>query len=177
MPGFEQEMVEKECRVEAGVAVVHHFVVDREELRARVDEEVFWRPVAMGERSELGAALFDCRREEALEVGMTQGRSAVVGIETELIEEIGEIVQLTRSGKRPCTRVMDLAKARLADVDEQMRRLAGFRTQLVAEISRWEAPVDSGCDGMCQMIDSSRPEPGAEFPERGLKVRKGRKTT
>lgn len=88
------------------------------------------------------------------------------------LEEIGEIVQLTRSGKRPCARVMDLAKARLEDVDEQMRRLSAFRKQLAAEISRWEAPLESGCDGMCELIDSSTPEPGTEFPESGLKVRR-----
>lgn len=93
------------------------------------------------------------------------------------LEEIGEIVQLTRSGKRPCARVMDLAKTRLADVDEQMRSLSMFRTQLAAEISRWEVPVDSECDGMCQMIDSSRPDPGARFPEHGLKVGKRGQTT
>lgn len=88
------------------------------------------------------------------------------------LEEIGEIVQLTRIGKRPCARVIDLAKARLVDVDEQMRRLSAFRNQLAAEISRWETPAAAGCDGMCQMIESAAPS-GAEFPETGLKLRKG----
>ena len=91
------------------------------------------------------------------------------------LNEIGEIVQLTRAGRRPCARVMDLAKARLADVDEQMRRLSAFRNQLAAEISRWERPIASGCDGLCPMIESSAPEAGAEFPENGLKLRVGRK--
>lgn len=91
------------------------------------------------------------------------------------LEETREIVQLTRSGKRPCARVMDLAKARLSDVDEQMRRLSAFRNQLAMEISRWETPIATGCDGMCQMIESSVPEPGAEFPENGLKLRSGRR--
>lgn len=88
------------------------------------------------------------------------------------LEEIGEIVQLTRSGRRPCARVIDLAKTRLADVDGQMRKLAAFRTQLATEISRWEGPGAPAGEGMCQMIQSSRPRPGAEFPETGLKVRK-----
>jgi DNA-binding transcriptional MerR regulator len=87
------------------------------------------------------------------------------------LEEIGEIVQLTRSGKRPCERVMDLAKTRLQDVDEHMRRLASFRKQLASEIARWETPSESGCDGMCEMIDSSVAEPAALFPESGFKVR------
>ena len=88
------------------------------------------------------------------------------------LDEIGEILQLRRSGKRPCARVMDLAKARLADVDEQMRRLSAFRTQLAAEISRWETPLEPAGDGMCEMIETSTPEPGAEYPESGLKVRR-----
>jgi len=90
------------------------------------------------------------------------------------LEEIGEIVQLTRSGKRPCARVMDLAKARLTDVDEQMRRLAAFRTQLAKELSRWEEPMEASC-GMCQMIESSHLKSGAEFPEIGLNVSKAGK--
>ena len=90
------------------------------------------------------------------------------------LDEIGEIVQLTRSGKRPCARVMDLARTRLADVDRQMRRLAAFRAQLVNELSRWEEPAEPGC-GMCQMIESSDLKPGAEFPETGLSIRKAGK--
>lgn len=93
------------------------------------------------------------------------------------LDEIGEIVQLTRSGRRPCARVIDLARTRLADVDEQMRKLSAFRTQLAWEISRWEAPSDLDCVGTCQMIESSNPRPGAEYPERGLKVRRGMKRT
>lgn len=88
------------------------------------------------------------------------------------LEEIAEIVRLTRSGRRPCARVIDLAKARLADVDEQMRKLSAFRTQLATELSRWEEPGDSRCDGLCQMIESSHPKAGSEFPTTGLKVRR-----
>ena len=93
------------------------------------------------------------------------------------LDEIGEIVQLTRSGRRPCARVIDLARTRLADVDEQMRKLTAFRAQLARELARWEGPGDPGCDGMCQMIESSKPRPGAEFPDTGLKIRRGAKRT
>ena len=90
------------------------------------------------------------------------------------LDEIGEIVQLTRSGKRPCARVIDFAKARLGDVDEQIRRLAAFRAQLANELSRWEEPTADSCGGTCQMIDSSESQPGAEFPENALRIRKGK---
>lgn len=84
------------------------------------------------------------------------------------LSEIGEIVQLTRAGRRPCSRVIDLAKGRLDDVDEQMRKLAAFRIQLASELSRWESPISGPCE-MCQMIETSDPVPDAVLPDRRLK--------
>lgn len=89
------------------------------------------------------------------------------------LEDIAEIVKLTRSGKRPCSRVIDLAKEHLTEVDDQLRKLAAFRDQLAAELSRWEGPRDADCDGLCQMIESSNPAPGSEAPKRRLKSRTG----
>lgn len=89
--------------------------------------------------------------------------------------EIGEIVQLTRSGKKPCSRVVDLARQRLADVDEQMRKLASFRNQLAAELVRWEEPSSPTCDGLCQMIESSAPPPDSTLPDRHQNARRPRK--
>ena len=91
------------------------------------------------------------------------------------LNEISEIIQLTRAGRRPCTRVMVLAKQRLADVDEQMRQLAAFRNQLAAELTRWEEPNRSGCDGLCEMIESSNPVPDSGLPDRRLPSRTVRK--
>lgn len=91
------------------------------------------------------------------------------------LDEIAEIVQLTRAGKRPCARVMDLARHRLAEVDEQMQRLAAFREQLSAELQRWERSSEIACDGACQMIDSSIAMPGAEPPAPRLPRRSRRK--
>ena len=91
------------------------------------------------------------------------------------LDEISEIIQLTRAGKRPCTRVMVLARQRLSDVDEQMRRLLAFRNQLAAELTRWEQPGRPGCDGLCEMIESSTPGADSELPARRLPVRRGRK--
>lgn len=91
------------------------------------------------------------------------------------LDEIAEIIQLTRAGKRPCTRVIVLAKQRLADVDDQLRKLAEFRHQLCAELTRWEQPRDAGCDGLCEMIESSTPVADSELPARRLPARRGRK--
>ena len=90
------------------------------------------------------------------------------------LDEISEIIELTRAGKRPCARVMVLAKQRLSDVDDQMRKLTAFRNQLAAELARWEGRRDPVSDGWCQMIESSNPAPGSEAPERRPKSRIGR---
>ena len=87
------------------------------------------------------------------------------------LDEIAEIIQLTRAGKRPCTRVMVLAKQRLADVDDQMRKLAAFRGQLAAELRRWQQPGNLGCNGLCEMIESSTPAADSELPARRLPAR------
>ena len=83
------------------------------------------------------------------------------------LDEISEIIQLTRAGKRPCARVMVLAKQRLSDVDDQLRKLAAFRNQLAAELARWESPGERDCSGLCHMIESSDPAPRSE--PRGLR--------
>lgn len=87
------------------------------------------------------------------------------------LEDISEILQLTRSGKRPCARVIDLAKQHLAEVEEQLRKLAVFRDQLAGELARWERPGDGECDGLCQMIDSSNPTADSPLPSPRLKNR------
>lgn len=89
--------------------------------------------------------------------------------------EIGEIVQLTRSGRKPCSRVVDLARQHLAEVDEQMRKLSSFRNQLAAELARWEEPSSPTGDGLCQMIESSAPAADSELPDRRLKARRARR--
>ncbi len=91
------------------------------------------------------------------------------------LEDISEIVQLTRSGKRPCARVIDLANEHLAEVDEQMRKLATFRDQLAAELARWRRPDEPVGEGLCQMIESSNPAPGTEPPGLRLKRRTARR--
>ena len=54
------------------------------------------------------------------------------------LDEIGEIVKLTRTGRTPCTRVMSLAHQHLDAVQERIRQLQTFRDQLAAELARWE---------------------------------------
>jgi DNA-binding transcriptional MerR regulator len=74
------------------------------------------------------------------------------------LDEISEIVKLTRSGKTPCARVMSLAHQHLEAVQERIRLLETFRDQLATELARWVGPTAPNCKGVCGMIDSATPD-------------------
>jgi DNA-binding transcriptional MerR regulator len=98
----------------------------------------------------------------SLQIGELAELAGVTAPTVRYYESIGLLKKPARSGKRPCERVIDLAKTHLAEVDDQLRRLAAFREQLAAELARWEGPRDTDCDGLCQMIESSNPAPDSE---------------
>lgn len=68
------------------------------------------------------------------------------------LDEIAEILKLTRSGRTPCDRVLSLAHQHLAAVDERIRQLQSFRDQLAAELEKWDGKMSPTCDGLCQII-------------------------
>jgi DNA-binding transcriptional MerR regulator len=68
------------------------------------------------------------------------------------LDEIREILDLTRTGQVPCSRVRSIGHRHLAALDDRIVRLQRFRAQLAKEVSRWDAEVTSTCDGLCQWI-------------------------
>ena len=74
------------------------------------------------------------------------------------LDEIGEILKLSRAGTTPCAHVLDLARRHLQAVDERIRQLARFRDVLNAEIGKWDGEQQPTCKGLCQIIA------GAEEP-------------
>lgn len=90
------------------------------------------------------------------------------------LDEIGEILQLSRAGERPCGHVLTLAHQHLAAVDERIRRLQQCRQQLAADVARWERQkTATTCSGLCQWIAESAPKVSAgDVPVR--RARKGR---
>jgi DNA-binding transcriptional MerR regulator len=68
------------------------------------------------------------------------------------LEEIGEVLTLSRAGRIPCSHVLDLARRHLAAVDERVRQLTRLREQLAAEISKWDGQRQPTCQGLCQII-------------------------
>jgi MerR family copper efflux transcriptional regulator len=79
------------------------------------------------------------------------------------LDEVQEILRLSRHGQAPCSHVLDFAKRRLAAVEERITQLSRFRAELAADIAQWEQQEQTYCDGVCQMIagSSERSAPGA----------------
>lgn len=78
------------------------------------------------------------------------------------LEEIGEILSMSRAGEAPCARVLDLAQRNLVAADERIRQLQAFRDRLAAQIARWKDKTVPTCNGggLCEIITS------ADLPQR-----------
>ena len=79
------------------------------------------------------------------------------------LEEIGEILKLSRAGDTPCSHVLDLSRRHLTAVEERIEQLARFRDQLAAELAKWDGKKEPTCRGLCQII-SSADEPQTNAP-------------
>lgn len=75
------------------------------------------------------------------------------------LNEIGEILKLSRSGQMPCSHVRSFAHQHLAAVEERIRQLHQFRDQLATELAKWDAAQSAvTCDGLCQFITDAEPD-------------------
>ena len=70
------------------------------------------------------------------------------------LEEILEVLKLSRSGTAPCSRVLELAERNLIAVDERMRHLQAFRDRLTSQIKKWRGKTIPDCNGLCEIINS-----------------------
>ncbi len=86
------------------------------------------------------------------------------------LEEIGEILRLSRAGDTPCSHVLDLSRRHLAAVDERIQQLTRFRDQLAGELAKWDGKREPTCRGLCQII-SNADERHAEAPSPDLPAR------
>jgi DNA-binding transcriptional MerR regulator len=74
------------------------------------------------------------------------------------LDEVAEILQLSRSGKAPCSHVLSLAHQHLAAVDERIRQLRAFRRQLATDVAKWDKQRAAvTCSGLCQFITDAEP--------------------
>jgi DNA-binding transcriptional MerR regulator len=69
------------------------------------------------------------------------------------LDEIRQILELSRAGQKPCGHVLTFAHQHLAAVDERIRRLQKFRKQLAADLAKWDRQKSATtCSGLCRWI-------------------------
>lgn len=94
------------------------------------------------------------------------------------LEEIAEILKVSRTGRAPCAQVLELARQHLVAVEERIRQLQRFRELLAAEIGKWDGKKQPACDGLCQIIEGAAEAAPVEFrPRAPRSVRMDRPNT
>ncbi len=73
------------------------------------------------------------------------------------LEEIREILTISRAGEAPCSHVVELAERNLATAEERIRHLQAFRDRLEALIGKWKGKSPASCHsgGLCEIINSA----------------------
>lgn len=86
------------------------------------------------------------------------------------LEEIGEILKLSRAGDTQCSHVLDLSRRHLTAVEQRIWQLTRFRDQLAGELAKWDGKQAPTCRGLCQIIASAE-EPSGSGIELHIGVR------
>ncbi len=73
------------------------------------------------------------------------------------LEEIREILSISRAGEAPCDHVLDLAQRNLVAAEERILQLQAFRDRLAAQIAKWKDSPKPACNasGLCEIINSA----------------------
>ncbi len=88
------------------------------------------------------------------------------------LEEIAEILRLSRSGQKPCERVLKMAQSHLESLDQRIRDLQNFRGYLARETKRWKTGgAGPRGDTLCQLIADAETDASAGIPEIPLRDR------
>jgi MerR family copper efflux transcriptional regulator len=85
------------------------------------------------------------------------------------LDEIREILSLSRSGHTPCDHVLAMAHRHLESVEQRIRQLQRLRDRLAAEVAKWDGKSAPTCRGLCRIIASADADSGSEpveFPRR-----------
>jgi DNA-binding transcriptional MerR regulator len=78
------------------------------------------------------------------------------------LDEVREILDLSRSGAAPCARVLSLARRHLETVERRIARLQQLRRRLALELRKWDGDEAPTCEGLCQIIASAEPPADAD---------------
>lgn len=73
------------------------------------------------------------------------------------LNEIRDLLRLSRNGTAPCSRVLTLAEEHLQAVDNRIRELQTFRKELASAVRRWRGgQCGFTPGGLCDLIGASR---------------------
>ena len=67
------------------------------------------------------------------------------------LDEVSEILALRESGERPCGYVLDVARTRIAELDQRIAQMEDARKELRALLTRAQDLTND--DGYCQLIE------------------------
>lgn len=68
------------------------------------------------------------------------------------LDDIAEILQLSRAGRTPCDRVLELSRRQVTLVEERIAQLTSLRSRLLQAITTWEDRQPVRCEGLCEII-------------------------
>ncbi len=81
------------------------------------------------------------------------------------LDEIGRIISDARSGASPCDEVREIVRRRLAELDERMREMRRYRTELAHTLEEWDK-VGRAPGHICGLIESTEIENSPPAPPR-----------
>jgi DNA-binding transcriptional MerR regulator len=71
------------------------------------------------------------------------------------LDEVKRIIEDARTGKSPCDEVRDIVRHRLADLDERMREMRRYRTELAKTLAEWDR-VGRAPGHICGLIEGAQ---------------------
>ncbi|HEY0079860.1 MAG TPA: heavy metal-responsive transcriptional regulator [Pyrinomonadaceae bacterium] len=99
-------------------------------------------------RTESGYRIYD---ESVVEQVAFIKRAQAIGFS---LDEVGEILKESAAGHRPCKEVRELARRKLAELDERLRELRRYRAELSRTLSQWDERQEQ--EGhVCGLIEGS----------------------
>ena len=83
-------------------------------------------------------------------------RAQVLGFS---LDEIKRVIEDARTGASPCAEVREIVRRRLAELDERMREMRRYRTELSETLAEWDRKGRAP-GHICGLIESSHIEHG-----------------
>jgi DNA-binding transcriptional MerR regulator len=81
---------------------------------------------------------------EALDRVLMVRRALSVGF---TLDELARILKQRDQGRAPCREVRELARSKLAEIEERLKEMAGVRDELRATIKDWDARLNRTSNG------------------------------